>query len=79
MRKILGTVGAALAIAAVAGGWLSTPNNLPLGDGVDQATSIVLQVPEREVTGDGRQVSGPNSTASLEFPASADEQRTQFI
>jgi hypothetical protein len=38
MRKILGTVGATLAIAAVAGGWWheSPPIDIPLGDGVDQ-------------------------------------------
>jgi hypothetical protein len=39
MRRILGTITATLAIVAISGMWLSPPENIPLGDGVDQATS----------------------------------------
>jgi hypothetical protein len=98
MRKIIGTIGATLAIAIVMAtstglAGLTLPNNVPLGDGVDQAASepqepptmtlqealelasFTLQVPEGEVTRDGRRVSG----RLAEFPASADEQRNQFV
>jgi hypothetical protein len=59
MRKILGTVGATLAIAAGVGGLLPTPANLPLGDGVDRAASELQEPPTMtlqeaiEVTGVG--------------------------
>jgi hypothetical protein len=41
MRRILVTITATLAIVAISGVLLSPPKNIPLGDGVDQATSAV--------------------------------------
>ena len=42
MRKIIGAIGATLAIAAITGALLSPSKNIPLGDGVDQARDTGL-------------------------------------
>ena len=73
MRKIIGVIGATLAIAAIAGG-LSLSKDIPLGDGVDQATAT-------PASAGGVQGHGTMDTYAslLEFSTSADEQRTQFV
>jgi hypothetical protein len=45
MRRILGTITATLAIVAISGMWLSSPEHIPLGDGVDQAYTSEPQEP----------------------------------
>ena len=85
MRRIIGTIGATLAIAAVVGG-LPDPKDIPLGDGVDMAaleqqdppTMTLQEAVEVVAYGDGFFVENEDAQIA-EFPTQADEQRNQFV